>query len=52
MISGSATASSVSGEVYDTDTESEESGSGMVVNLLDRLTSATAVDIARSRKIK
>ena len=44
--------SSVSGEVYDTDTESEESGSGMVVNLLGRLKSATAADIARPRKTK
>ena len=44
--------SSVSGEVYDTDTESEESGSGTVVNLLDRLKSATAADIARPRKTK
>ena len=40
-----ADTSSMSGEVYDADTESEDSGSGTVVNLLDRLKSATAADM-------
>ena len=57
LLSGSTTpgdsatgTSTISGEDYDTDTESEETGT--VVSLLDRLKSATAADIARPRKTK
>ena len=57
LLSGSTTpgdsatgTSTISGEDYDTDTESEETGT--VVSLLDRLKSATAADIARPRKRK
>ena len=57
LLSGSTTpsysatdTSTISGEDYDTDTESEETGT--VASLLDRLKSATAADIARPRKTK
>ena len=57
LLSGSTTpsysatvTSTISGEDYDTDTESEETGT--VASLLDWLKSATAADIARPRKTK